>query len=122
MSLVMVAVGSAVGAILRLAVVELIDRRLGPVPWGTVLVNVVGSLGLGLLVGAGAVPHLVMAVLGVGLCGALTTYSSFALETVQLVGEGHRPPAAINVAATLVLGVGAGVVGFLIATAHIGQP
>ena len=75
----LVAAGGAAGASLRYVAGHLGDapRRI---PWGTVAVNLVGSLLLGLLVGAG-VTESGFALLGLGLCGALTTYSSFAVQT-----------------------------------------
>ena len=79
MTLLWVALGAAVGAPLRYAVAHLLDRR---VPWGTVLVNVAGSFVLGLLSGS-ALTGAAMALLGVGFCGALTTYSAFAVQTVN---------------------------------------
>ena len=81
----------------------------GPFPHGTLAVNVAGSLILGLLAGLGSgVPGPVGALLGTGFCGALTTWSTFAVQTVQLV---PRRLAVLNVAATLVLGLGAAVLG-----------
>jgi fluoride exporter len=74
-----VALGAALGATARYALGHLLDRR---VPWGTVLVNVVGSFLLGVVSGlalSGESPALV----GVGFCGALTTYSAFAVQTVD---------------------------------------
>ena len=77
MTLLWVALGAAVGAPLRYAAGHFLDER---VPWGTILVNIVGSFMLGALSGA-AVSGTVMALLGVGFCGALTTYSAFAVQT-----------------------------------------
>jgi CrcB protein len=74
---VYVALGAAVGAPLRYAVAQLLDDRL---PRGTIAVNWVGSLLLGWFTGLGLGGH-AMALLGTGLCGALTTYSSFMVQT-----------------------------------------
>ncbi|CAA9369003.1 MAG: Fluoride ion transporter CrcB [uncultured Nocardioidaceae bacterium] len=79
MTLLWVALGAAVGAPLRYAVGHFLDRQ---VPWGTVLVNVVGSFLLGLLSGM-ALTGAAMALVGVGFCGGLTTYSAFAVQTVD---------------------------------------
>ena len=79
MSGLLVALGAAVGGALRFLAGSTLDRRLH---WGTLTVNLVGSLLLGGLVGA-AVRGDVMALLGTGFCGGLTTYSSFAVQSVQ---------------------------------------
>jgi CrcB protein len=72
----LVALGACVGAPMRLLV-----SRLAPDENGTLIVNVVGSLLLGLF--AGLSQHW-YAVLGIGFCGAFTTYSTFAVEAVTL--------------------------------------
>jgi CrcB protein len=74
---VCVALGAAVGAPLRYLAGHLLDRRL---PWGTILVNWVGSLLLGWFAGVGLGGNSI-ALLGTGFCGGLTTYSSFAVQT-----------------------------------------
>ena len=75
----LVALGAAVGAPLRYLAGHWLDRRLH---WGTLLVNLVGSAMLGALVGAAVEGHW-LALLGTGFCGGLTTYSAFAVQTVQ---------------------------------------
>lgn len=77
MTWVYVALGAAVGAPLRYVVGHLLDGGLAR---GTVLVNWVGSLLLGWFSGLGLTGDAV-ALLGTGFCGALTTYSSFAVHT-----------------------------------------
>lgn len=78
MTALLVALGAGVGAVLRFVTTSWVD---GPrFPWGTWAVNVTGSLVLGLLTGSG-VAGAGLALLGVGLCGGLTTYSSFAVQT-----------------------------------------
>ena len=74
----LVAGGGALGATLRYVAGHLGDspRR---VPWGTVTVNLAGSLLLGVLTGLGVTGRW-SALLGLGLCGALTTYSSFVVQ------------------------------------------
>jgi len=76
-TLLLVALGAAVGAPLRYVVGHVLDARM---PWGTLLVNVGGSFGLGLLVGLD-LPAGWMSLLGTGFCGGLTTYSAFAVQT-----------------------------------------
>jgi CrcB protein len=75
-TLLYVAAGAALGAPLRFALGRLLDGRL---PWGTVAVNVAGSFLLGLASGL-ALTGAAMALVGVGFCGALTTYSTFAVQ------------------------------------------
>jgi CrcB protein len=82
-TVLLVALGAAVGAPVRFVCGRMLDRGLHR---GTLAVNLAGSLLLGVLVGAG-VSTQAMALLGTGLCGGLTTYSSFA---VQSVGAGPR--------------------------------
>jgi CrcB protein len=97
--------GAMVGAPLRYLTDRAVQARHDSVfPWGTFTVNVTGSLVLGLL--AGAATHLQL-LLGTGLCGALTTYSTFSYETLRLAETGARRQAAVNVAATVVAGLGA---------------
>jgi CrcB protein len=76
----LVAVGAAVGAPLRYTAAHLLDGRLH---WGTILVNVAGSFLLGLFSGM-ALSGNAMALLGTGFCGALTTYSAFAVHAHDL--------------------------------------
>jgi len=76
-TLLLVALGAAVGAPLRYVAGHRFDRRT--VPRGTILVNWAGSFLLGLFSGLGLSGHQ-MALLGTGLCGGLTTYSSFAVQ------------------------------------------
>ncbi|AFR06141.1 fluoride efflux transporter CrcB [Nocardiopsis alba] len=107
MTTLMVALGAAVGAPLRFLVDLSLKRRLGEdFPWGTLAVNVAGSLVLGVVI-ALPLPAEATALLGVGFCGALTTYSTFAYETVQLTRTGARLRALISVLAHLVAGLGA---------------
>jgi len=114
-TLLLVALGGAVGALVRF----LVDRafgRLDPVlPWGTLTVNVVGSALLGGLAGAGAaVPDPVWHLAGVGFCGALTTWSTLGYETVRLATSGGRGYAVLNVGLTLVVGLAAAGLGWVV--------
>lgn len=77
MTVLLVALGAAVGAPLRYVAGHLLDRRL---PWGTLLVNVTGSFLLGAF-GAAALSDSALALLGTGFCGGLTTYSAFAVQS-----------------------------------------
>ncbi|MCT2584395.1 fluoride efflux transporter CrcB [Actinophytocola gossypii] len=122
MTALLVVLGAAVGAPLRYLVDRAVQaRHRGLVPWGTFAVNVVGSLVLGALAGAGSVlPGPVCALVGTGFCGALTTYSTFGYETVRLVERGARRHAVGYVVLSVVAGLGAAALGFAAARALVG--
>ncbi len=119
MTVLLVALGAAVGAPLRYLVDRGVQARHDSVfPWGTLAVNVAGSFVLGLLAGgtaAGAVPGSLMSLLGTGFCGALTTYSTFGYETLRLAETGATRFAVLNVTLSVSLGLGAAAVGYLLA-------
>ncbi len=100
----LVGTGGAIGAVLRYLVANLILWWRGPTtfPTATLVVNVIGSFVLGLMVfGAGG--NDAMLFVGIGACGAFTTYSSFSVQTVRLWEDGTRGYAIINAVANLVL-------------------
>lgn len=116
MTLLLVALGAAIGAPLRYLLDQAVKARHDTrFPWGTLLVNVAGSLLLGFLTGLPA-DSTVMALAGTGFCGALTTYSTFSYETVRLLQDGGRLHAVANIVASVVAGLAAGVCG--LAAAH----
>ncbi len=115
-TVLLVALGAAVGAPAR----YLTDRAVGHAhdgvfPWGTLAVNVAGSALLGALA-AGArahdLPTAVMAAVGAGFCGALTTYSTFGYETLRLAEDGAHLYAALNVVANVAVGLTAAFLAF----------
>lgn len=116
----LVILGGALGAPLRYLADRAIQARHDTVfPWGTWTVNVLGSLALGLVTGAvlaGAAPRSVQLLVGVGFCGALTTYSTFSYETVRLLETGSRFYAVLNVLISVVAALGAAFTG--VAVAH----
>jgi len=109
-ALLLVAAGGGLGAVLRFVTDRTVQAKHDTVfPWGTFAVNAVGSLLLGFLVtGAtrGGVPADALALLGTGMCGALTTYSTFAYETFRLAEQGARFFAVANVLATVATTLG----------------
>ncbi|MEO3815182.1 CrcB family protein [Plantactinospora sp. B24E8] len=116
MTWLLVLLGGAVGAVCRFGVNWLVELRSRPSPWATFTVNLVGSFLLGLLAGLGAsLPGWVGVLLGTGFCGALTTWSTFAHETVRLAGSGPagRGWALLNLTLTLTCGLGAATLGWL---------
>ena len=121
MSLLLVITGAAIGAPMRYLSDRAVQARHDTVfPWGTLTVNVLGSLILGIITGAvtagGASPQVQLAV-GTGFCGALTTYSTFSYETLRLLEDDARFFAAANVVASIVAGVGAAFLGVAVSQA-----
>lgn len=110
----LVALGAAVGAPLRYLVSRGARQWFGAAPSaGTLAVNVVGSFVLGLLVGDG-VTGAPLALVGVGFCGALTTFSALALEVWDAMTDDRRAAAAAVVALSLTLGLGAAWTGWFL--------
>ena len=98
-------VAGAAGAVARYLLDRAVaERGRGAFPWGTLVVNVTGSLLLGVITGL-ALHHglskSAKIVLGTGFCGAYTTFSTFTFETVRLVEEGALAEAFRNAAGTL---------------------
>ncbi|WP_149182235.1 CrcB family protein [Streptomyces sp. TRM49041] len=111
MTWLLVLAGGALGAPLRYLTDRAVQSRHDTVfPWGTLTVNILGSLTLGALAGA-ATATPAYALVGTGLCGALTTYSTFSYETLRLAGSGSSLYAAANAVSTTVLSVGAAFAG-----------
>ncbi|UVO12156.1 fluoride efflux transporter CrcB [Mycobacterium sp. SVM_VP21] len=119
MNWLLVMAGAAVGASLRYLTDRFIQARHNTTfAWGTFTANVLGSLVLGLLVGAvGTGDERLQMLIGTGFCGALTTYSTFSYETVQLAAAGARFYAVANLVLTLTCGLGAYYAGYVAAQA-----
>ncbi|WP_371097024.1 fluoride efflux transporter CrcB [Streptomyces sanglieri] len=121
MNWLLVIVGAAVGAPLRYLTDRAVQSRHDSVfPWGTFTVNVSGSLVLGLLTGAvvaGAASSHLQLLIGTGLCGALTTYSTFGYETLRLAEDGAKSYAVANVVGSVAAGLGAAFAGVALARA-----
>ncbi|MEZ0579816.1 CrcB family protein [Nocardioides sp. MH1] len=109
MTVLLVAVGAAVGAPVRFTLGKLLDRRLHH---GTLLANTLASLVLGLVVGW-SVGEATYALVATGFCGGMSTYSSFA---VQARDQGPRLGLAY-VAVTIALGLAAATLGYVLAQA-----
>lgn len=123
-----VAVGGALGSVLRYVVALWLkgpDGQSG-LPWGTFVVNVGGSLLLGVLAAMawrteGASPT-VRLLLMTGFCGGLTTYSTFNLETLKLIESGKIALAAINAGGTFAVCLAAGFGGLALGRALWATP
>ncbi|KAA3623375.1 MAG: fluoride efflux transporter CrcB [Proteobacteria bacterium] len=102
MLILAVALGGALGAVLRYAVVTGAASAIGRTfPFGTLAVNIVGSFLIGMLFvwfqARGPHHEILRASLIVGLLGGFTTFSAFSLETLNLFVGGHPGRAALNV-------------------------
>jgi CrcB protein len=108
-------VAGAVGAVLRYLVDRLVQGRVASdFPYGTLVINVSGSLVLGFLTGA-ALHHGLgaawLTVLGTGCIGAYTTFSTFTFDTVRLLGGDAAGAALANVGVSVAAGLGAAAAG-----------
>jgi CrcB protein len=123
--LVLISLGGALGTAARYLLSGWLLRVLGPAfPYGTLAVNVIGSFLLGALMHVGLQTALLSPtarlVLGTGVLGGFTTYSTFNYETLQYLQEGAWGLAGLNVAATLLVCVAAGALGVAAARFWVG--
>ena len=109
-----VALGGAIGTVLRYQAGRTITLLLGPVavtafPWATLTVNVVGSLAMGVLAGFlarhGSDGEQWRLFVGMGVLGGFTTFSSFSLETMMLIERGQPSLALTYVAVSMLAGL-----------------
>jgi len=112
-----VLVAGAVGAVLRYALSRALPVRPGHLPGGILIVNVVGSALAGALIALAeraAIDGDLRLVLVTGFCGGLTTFSTWSVETIELIDGGRWRAAILNVVMTLALGIAAAVGGYLL--------
>lgn len=108
----LVALGGAIGSVLRWAVILLAAGRFGPAfPWGTLAVNIVGSFVIGVVfeLASGPVTSLSPAArvfIATGICGGFTTFSTFSLDALTLTRDGAPGEALLYLAGS----VGAGLI------------
>lgn len=106
---VWVTVGSALGGLLRFSLLRLTPGWNATLPWSTVVINILGSFVIGyfgsltLSGGRFAVSENARLFVMVGLCGGFTTFSSFSLQTFELLRGGHWPRALLNVGLSVLL-------------------
>src|ERR1043165_3469523 len=105
-----VGIGGAAGSMARYGVSLLVSRVVSsPFPWATFLINVVGCLLIGLLFGLSGRSLWLQAggmlLLASGFCGGFTTFSTFALENINLLQKGQSMVGLLYTAASLVIGL-----------------
>ena len=115
-----VAFGAALGGVARYYLSSAIQHRLGATfPWGTLVINVSGSLLLGVLMRyALATPSVsaeLRAFLTTGVCGGYTTFSTYSYETATLLEDGQYGRASTYALASVVLALVATFAGFVLA-------
>lgn len=105
-----VALGGALGSVARYWMTNAVALLTGPrFPWGTIMINMIGSFVIGLVayvttpVGRVPVSFDMRAFILVGICGGYTTFSSFSLQTLELVRTGYWLGAAANIVLSVVL-------------------
>lgn len=116
--LLFVALGGGIGSVLRYVLSGAINDRAAP--WGTILVNVIGSALLGFLVGWFTRRPIDTALeIGIltGILGGFTTFSTFTTETIALFEAGRWDTALVNVAFSVIVGIGAAGIGVALARA-----
>jgi fluoride exporter len=114
-----VAAGGAAGSVLRLLVTNHMLRVAGDFPFGTLIVNVVGSLLIGLFARLLAGPDVsttARAALTVGFCGGFTTFSTYSAELVLLIEQGRAMRAMLYVVSSTTLALAATVAGLSLGT------
>lgn len=106
-NVLLVALGGSIGAVVRYLISIFMIQVFGSsFPFGTLLVNVIGSFFMGVIYALGQMSHIspeFKALIGVGLLGALTTFSTFSNETLLLLQEGDWLKAILNVVLNLSL-------------------
>ena len=113
MTALWVALGALAGAPLRMLADRTAAARRGPGSvLGILVVNVAGSALLGVLLGLRDVSPAVLALVGTGFCGTLTTFSTFGWDVVRLVEDRAVGRALAYLAASLLLGLGAAALGW----------
>ncbi len=111
-TLIFVAIGGAAGSVWRFAVMSAVGAMFGHgFPFGTVIVNVLGSFILGIMIEVSALvwspsPEL-RAMIVVGVLGAFTTFSTFSLDVLTLMNRGEVGAAFAYVAVSVIAGIAA---------------
>lgn len=117
----MVALGGALGSVARYWVSVWMTPVSRSLPWGTIAINVAGSFAIAffgtftLAHGRHPVPESARLFFMVGVCGGFTTFSSFSLQTLELLRAGASGRALVNIAVSVLLCLGAAAAGHMIA-------
>ena len=118
--LLLVGFGGFVGSIARYLISKLnISIQIFSMPVGTLTVNILGSLLIGILIGMSAKTELISSnlrlLLVVGFCGGFTTFSTFSAESMGFIQNGQIATMLIYTATSIILGLAAVYIGYLVA-------
>ena len=121
-----IAVGAAAGGVSRFYLTVAMQQRFGEsFPWGTMLINISGSLLLGFIIryamATPSMPLELRLMLTTGFCGGYTTFSAYSYETAMLLEDGHYSRAALYSFGSVVLSLLATFCGFILARVLIGS-
>jgi len=126
MAYLWVAIGGALGSVARFWFANLMAVLVGAeFPWGTLIINIAGSFVISFFGASTArfnIPYEARVFVTVGLCGGFTTFSSFSLQTIDLIRTGQPTRAALYVAASVILCLAGCAAGLLTATAITRAP
>ncbi len=115
-----IAIGAAVGGVSRYYLSAAVQHRMGSTfPWGTLVINVTGSLVLGFImryaISTPALSVEMRALLTTGFCGGYTTFSTYSYETATLIEDGQLGRAGSYALASVVLALAGTIGGFALA-------
>ena len=106
-----VMIGGGTGALARLTLARALFVAAVQNPWPTALINIVGSFALGLIIVACRERPGLLLLLGAGLCGGFTTFSTFGVETARLLADARYGLAAVYALTSVCGAVGGAIVG-----------
>lgn len=112
LNILLVALGGAIGSVLRYLTSGAMERAFGDkFPFGTLAVNVIGCAAIGFLIpfwsGTHSAPHPMRLLVVTGILGGFTTFSAFGLETHRLFTRGETTLALLNIAVSVIVGLAA---------------
>ncbi|MGM7702739.1 fluoride efflux transporter CrcB [Pseudalkalibacillus sp. Hm43] len=116
--MILIGLGGSVGAAARYLIGQFLHKK-NPNHWvnGTWVVNIAGSLLLGVLASlywTESIPEWSWMLFGTGFCGAFTTFSTFSVDVLTMIQENHGRQAIIYVVTSVMLGISAATLGFLL--------
>ncbi len=119
-NIIAIALGGSLGAVSRYLLSKYVSGYFGAIfPWGTLAVNLIGSLLIGFLFGLAEktiIPASIRTFVMIGFIGAFTTFSTYVLESVNLFRDGEIKLGLLNIGISNILGIGCIILGFYMAS------